>query len=239
MGEKTKAVGYIRVSTVEQADNGVSLEAQQERLEAYCTANELDLVALVSDEAVSATVPLAKRKGGGYLLDMVKRRDAGAVVALKLDRLFRDAVDALATTRAWDKQGIALHLLDMGGQAVNTGSAMGRMFLTMAAGFAELERSLIAERTAVAVRHLKAQRRVYNHPPLGYRCEGNELVAVASEQATVERIFALRSEGLSMGAIANTLNSDGVAGKRGGTFYASTVRSVLGNAVLYGLERAA
>ena len=64
-----KAVGYVRVSTQEQAATGISLEAQAERIEAYCTAHELDLVALVSDEAISGTVPLAARKGGAELLD--------------------------------------------------------------------------------------------------------------------------------------------------------------------------
>lgn len=69
------------------------------------------------------------------------------MVALKLDRRFRDAADALVQTRVWDRAGIALHVVDMGGQSLNTASSMGRMFLTMTAAFAELERNLISERT--------------------------------------------------------------------------------------------
>lgn len=79
-------------------------------------------------------------------------------MALKLDRLFRDAEDALHQTKAWDKAGIALHLVDMGGQTLNTATAMGRFFLNMMAGFAELERNLIAERTATALAHKKTHR---------------------------------------------------------------------------------
>ena len=74
-------------------------------------------------------------------------KKVGHIVALKLDRLFRDAADALHQSRAWDKAEIALHLVDMGGQSLNTASAMGRFFLNMMAGVAELERNLIAERT--------------------------------------------------------------------------------------------
>lgn len=62
-------------------------------------------------------------------------------------------IDALNETRPWGRQGVAMHLLDMGGQAINTASAMGRMFLTMTGGFAELERNLIAERTRTALQH--------------------------------------------------------------------------------------
>lgn len=68
-----------------------------------------------------------------------------------LDRLFRDAADALVQTRAWDRAGVALHVVDMGGTSLNTASAVGRMFLTMTAAFAELERSLVSERTSAAM----------------------------------------------------------------------------------------
>ena len=226
-----KAVGYVRVSTQEQAATGISLEAQAERIEAYCTAHELDLVALVSDEAISGTVPLADRKGGAELLDAVRRHSAEAVVAVKLDRLFRDASDALGQTKVWDKEGLAMHLLDMGGMALNTGTAMGRMWLTMLAGFAEFERNLIAERTAAAIRHLKAQGRVYNHTPLGFDAVDGQLVANEDEAVTVERILTLRTAGKSLGAIANALNADGVTGKLGGKFYASTVSAIIGNGI--------
>ena len=69
------------------------------------------------------------------------------ILSLKLDRLFPDASDCLFQTKVWDKLGIGLHLLDMGGQSINTASAAGRMFLTMSVGFADLERNLISERT--------------------------------------------------------------------------------------------
>src|ERR1700677_2248069 len=131
-----QAVGYIRVSTLDQSRNGVSLEAQEERLRAYCTAAGLHLVALIREDGVSASIPLADRPQGAELLAAMKNGVAH-VVTLKLDRLFRDAEDALRQTRAWDKAGVALHLVDMGGQSINTASAMGRMMLTMMAAFAE------------------------------------------------------------------------------------------------------
>ncbi len=222
-----QAVGYIRVSTLDQSKNGVSLEAQEERLRAYCTAAGLDLVTLVREDGVSASIPLADRPQGAVLLSALK---AGVmhVVALKLDRVFRDAEDALRQTRAWDRAGVALHLVDMGGQSINTASAMGRMMLTMMAAFAELERNLIAERTACALQHKKTHRQVFNHEPFGYIRNGSALVASVEEQAVISRIHALRSAGETLGGIADALNVEGVPTKRaGGKWYAKTVSNVL------------
>ena len=71
---------------------------------------------------------------------------ANHIITTKLDRLFRDCEDALKMSRHWDRAGVALHILDMGGQAIDTSTAIGRMFLTMTAGFAEFERNQTSER---------------------------------------------------------------------------------------------
>ena len=208
------AVAYVRVSTQDQAREGCSLDAQEERVRAYCTAAGLDLVALVREEGVSGGKSLSVRPGGQEVLSLIESGQAAHVVSLKLDRLFRDAADCLNQTRAWDKTGVALHLVDMGGQAINTGSAMGRMFLTMAAGFAELERNLISERTTAALSYLKGQ--------------GVQLGAPAlADSPTIERCRALRSEGYSLRQIASTLEAEGRKTLRGGKWGPETVRKVL------------
>ena len=135
----TRAIAYLRVSTDRQGD---SVELQAAKVAAYCAMRELDLVEVVEDAAVSGSVALAKRPAGRHLAEAMKRHGATNVVALKLDRLFRDAADALGQTKAWDRGGISLHLCDMGGSAVDTSSPMGRMMVTMLSGFAEFERVL-------------------------------------------------------------------------------------------------
>lgn len=222
-------MAYVRVSTEEQVRGGVSLDDQAERVRLYCALNGLDVVAMVREEGVSGGRPLRERPGGADLLRVLDRRDVRHVVALKLDRLFRDASDCLVQTRAWDKAGKALHLLDMGGQAINTGSAMGRMMLTMAAAFAELERNLISERTKSALRHKRAHRRVYNALPFGFDRDGDRLVENDAEQRVIARIKAEHAARRSLRRIADGLNADAVPTKRGGAWHASTVRAVLGN----------
>jgi DNA invertase Pin-like site-specific DNA recombinase len=147
------------------------------------------------------------------------------VVALKLDRIFRDAEDALRQTRAWDKAGVALHLIDMGGQSVNTASAMGRMMLTMMAAFAELERNLIAERTAAALGHKKAHHRVYSPTPFGFDRNGDVLTPRHGEQKIIQQLQAMRAAGWSLRQIADVSNTAGVHWKAGGQrWYAATVQ---------------
>src|SRR5438132_14410555 len=100
---KEAAVAYVRVSTTEQAQHGVSLDAQEERIRAYCKMAGLDMVAVIREEGVSGSKALATRPGGQEVMSLVQSGVAHHVVALKLDRLFRDVVDALTQTRAWDK----------------------------------------------------------------------------------------------------------------------------------------
>lgn len=237
---ENRAVCYCRVSTEEQARAGVSLEVQQDRMRAYCAAAGLEVVKLVLEPGVSGSRTFANRPGGQELLDLVTNGQVQAIVALKLDRLFRDASDALLQTRTWDRAGIALHLLDMGGQAINTHSALGRMMLTMMAAFAELERNLIAERTSAALLHKKLNRRVYGSTPYGFERVGDALVPHSGQQAVIRQMRECREEGWSYREIAAVLNEAGVQTKAGGQrWHPTTVRKVLLNDLHAGLPKAA
>lgn len=229
-----QAVGYIRVSTEDQVTNGVSLDAQRERIEAYCTMKGLELLGIHRDNGISAGKPLATREGGTALLADLSGRKATHVVALKLDRLFRDAIDCLETVKVWDSKGVNLHLIDMGGDSLNTGSPTGKCFLTMAAAFAELERGLCRERTRQALAHKKAHRQAYARTPMGYSREGDTLVEDAGELSTVARVLDLRGKGMSYNRIADLFNTEGVETKRGGSWYASTVRYIVRNNLYQG-----
>ncbi len=229
-----KAVCYIRVSTEEQARGGVSLAAQEEKLMAYCQLTGLTPVAVIREEGVSGTKPLAERPGGEELLHLVAKKRAHHVVAMKLDRLFRDAADALNQSKAWDKGGVVLHLVDMGGQALNTASAMGRFFLNVMAGFAELERNLIAERTEMALAHKKAHLEVYAPTPYGFNREGNTLTENHQELRAITPIREWRAAGWSLGKIARELTRRCIPTKQGGAWYPGTVKYLLENKIYKG-----
>src|SRR5579884_779130 len=235
----SSAVGYVRVSTEEQATGGVSLEAQEERLRAYCVGAGLQLATVVREEGVSGAKSIADRPSGARLLQLLGARKAQNVVALKLDRLFRSAVDALNQTKRWDDAGVTLHLVDMGGTAINTRSAIGRLMLTMMAAFAELERNMIAERTTTAMRHMKAKRAAYSPVPLGFARVGDDLIEDPREMATVARIQEFRTLGWNYSRIADHLNAQKVPTKRGGKWWAASIRYILKNDLYDGVRDAA
>jgi DNA invertase Pin-like site-specific DNA recombinase len=225
---ETAAVGYIRVSSEEQARGGISLDAQVERIKAYAAMRGLELVAIYREEGVSGKVALKRRPEGSKVVEALRSRKARHVIAVKLDRLFRSTVDALAQSEAWDRQRIALHIIDMAGHALDTTSALGKMFLTLCAGFAEMERNLTSERTKTALSHLKSSGAAYCHiTPLGFDRQGGRLVENPAEMETVRLIFALRAQGMGLRGIADELNRRRTPTKRGGIWRVSTLQSVL------------
>jgi len=228
----TAAVAYVRVSTEEQAAEGVSLDAQIAAVRAYATLRGLDLVDVVVDAGVSAGKPLADRPGGAVVVDLVRRRKVRAVVAVKLDRVFRNAGDCLVVTEGWDKAGVALHLVDMGGQAIDTSSAMGRFFLTVMAGAAEMERNLISERTASALAHKRATGRKSNaNATIGLRVAADDetMVVDADEARAIELVRSLRASGHPVREIVEALDRAGIP-PRGARWHATTVNRMLARA---------
>jgi len=207
----------------------VSLNAQEERLSAYCVLQGLHIAQFFREEGVSASKTLSSRPRGGEMLELLSKRKAAHIVALKLDRLFRNAEDALRQTKAWDAKGLTLHLVDMGGQSLNTASAMGRMMLTMMAAFAEFERNLISERTSAALQHKKVHLQPYAQLPFGFDREGEVLLPNLYELETVLEMRSRRTTGQTLREIAAWLNKEQVPAKNGGTWHASTVRQILGN----------
>jgi len=227
------AVLYLRVSTQEQAREGISLAAQEARLRAYCTLRGLHAAEVVIDAGVSGGKPMHSRVGGQRILDLVHHGAVGHVIAYKLDRLFRDCADCLMVTAAWDKKSIALHLVDLGGQTLDTSSAMGRFFLTVMAGAAELERNLIRERTSEAMGYVKSQgHKTGGDVPYGFTvaADGKTLVADAEEQAMLQAIRTARSQGYSQRQVGAELASQGCTTRKGTPLILRQVQRIMAQA---------
>lgn len=227
---KATAVLYCRVSTTEQAVEGVSLDAQETRLRAYCAMRGLRVAEVVIDAGVSGGKALASRDGGARVLDLVRAKAVDSVVAYKLDRLFRDCADCLTVTREWDRKDVALHLVDLGGQAIDTSSAMGRFFLTVMAGAAELERGMVRERTVSAMAHKRANREYCGgSAPYGWAIgdDGVALVPCEPEQEVIRSAREIRGAGKSLRAVGAALTARGLLPRGGGRWHASNVQRLL------------
>ena len=213
-----KAIGYIRVSTQGQAEEGVSMAAQRAKIEAWCIANDMELVAVFEDAGISG-VSMAGRDG---LHAAMKATTKGmALVAYSISRLARSTKDMLDISETLDRKGADLVSLT---EKIDTTTAAGRMVFKMLAVLADFERDQIGERTKMALAHKKANGEVYAPVPFGYEAIEGRLVTVKREAKIVGEILAMREAGASFASIADTLNERGIEGKRGGRWFASTVR---------------
>jgi DNA invertase Pin-like site-specific DNA recombinase len=225
-----RAVGYVRVSTEEQASQGLSIPAQEEAIVAYVRMRGLELVDVIVDAGVSGGRPLGARPGGQRLLSLLAEGKATHIVALRLDRLFRNASDCLQTVENWTKRGYVLHLLDVAGNSIDTNSPAGKFMVTILAAVAEMERNLIAERIRNVLNWKRRNGKTYGHAPYGYARDGDDLIPVEAEQRALELIVDLRARGYSLRKIARTLEARGIPTKRGGRWAAATIRKLLARA---------
>jgi putative DNA-invertase from lambdoid prophage Rac len=118
--------GYCRVSTTRQASEGESLDVQRRQIEGYALMQGLAVDEIIVEEGVSGSIPVVERPAGGALFAKLERDDA--IISPKLDRLFRSALDALQVVEDLRRRGVALHLLDLGGDI--SGNGMSKLFLT-------------------------------------------------------------------------------------------------------------
>jgi|TARA_R110002153_G_scaffold59068_1_gene161616 site-specific DNA recombinase len=216
----SKAIGYIRVSTQKQADEGVSLDAQRAKIEAWCLANDYDLTNVFCDEGISGT----KSDRDGVLAAMAEAGKGTALVVYSLSRLTRSTTDLISFGNKLEKQGTDLISLS---EKIDTTTAAGKMVFRLMGVFNEFERDQVAERTKAALAHKKANNQVYNHAPYGFKRHGTDLIPCTKERKVLTRINAWRNQGKSLRAIAGNLNDLGIASKRGGQWHASAVRSVI------------
>lgn len=215
-----KAVGYIRVSTQGQVDDGVSMDAQRAKIEAWCLANDYELTAVYEDAGISGTV--SHRKG---LENAIQSTSKGmALVVYSLSRLTRSTKDMLHLSDNIEKKGADLVSLT---EKIDTTTAAGKMVFRMLAVLNEFERDQIAERTKAALQHKKAVGEKYAPIPFGFVEVSGKLVEVKSEMDVVNGIMDMRSNGHTYRQIAETLNERGIRGKKGGQWHASTVRYLI------------
>jgi len=228
----TRAIGYIRVSTDGQADEGVSLDAQRAKLQAFAIAADLDLVAIRSDAGVSAKT-LARPGLQAALADLREGR-ADALVIGKLDRLTRSVRDLGALLEGYFASRFSLLSV---ADSIDTRTAGGRLVLHVLTSVAQWEREAGGERTRAALLHLREQGVRLGGQALGWRRtadtdgDGRRLwIPVLEEQATAARIRELRGAGLSLRGICQALAHEGRRTKRGGRWQPQTVAQVLSRA---------
>lgn len=224
-----RAYGYIRVSSADQV-KGTSLDEQKRQIEAYASLKSIELLGVIVDPAIKGEIPIHKRPQGRLLVEAIDSGAIDTVIICKLDRAFRSASDCLNKVEEWEKKNIGLHILNIGGQTIDTRTPMGKFFITMMAGAAELEKNLIKERCSNGREVRRAEGKRIGEIPFGYVVtdDSKTLIPDLSEQRIISQVKELKAQGLSLRAIARELNEQGVKGKKGGTWQATQVKAILG-----------
>lgn len=199
---------YTRVSSAEQIA-GTSLGNQAERGAAAASLRNDGEPVIVSDPGVSGSVPLADRPAGGPMFRQLKAGDT--LIAVKMDRLFRNTLDALDVADELTRRGVFLILLDLSFDPVNMGDGMGKFIFTVMASIAEMERGRIAERTATGRNAKRAAGGAVSPAPFGYRKEGVGRAAMLYEepeqQAAITTIYRGADAGMSLRQIADLVRT--------------------------------
>lgn len=242
-------VGYIRVSTEDQAAHGHSLEAQERAIRAYCDLYGLELTEVLADRGVSGSVPLVQREAGWVVAALAQGDAPGVapatgVVVYRLDRLFRDMLDGLLFFRDARKGGFAVHSVT---ERIDTGTAVGRLNLHLQLMIADHERDRTAERTRDVIAAQRDRGMVTGTVPFGCRTAGGEAYTDASGKARTrgarlvrddatwpvrELIVALREgrdgPALSYRGIRDALRDRNIPSPTGGRWWAlSSIRAVV------------
>jgi site-specific DNA recombinase len=223
-----KAIGYIRVSTEKQAEEGVSLDAQKEKIRAWCDMHDYELVAIEEDAGVSGK-SMKKREGLRQALARVEK--GTALVAYSFSRLARSTRDLLDIADILQKRDADLVSIS---ERIDTSGATGRLVFTILAALAQFERELIGERTKSSLDHKKRVGEAYSPTPFGFdrverdgEGEKARLVVNEDEVRLLEQMKTMKEEGASLRGIASMLNACGVKPKRGAKWHASSVKKML------------
>lgn len=205
------AVAYCRVSTDEQAKNGVSIDAQRSAIEAFAAARGLTIASWHVDEGVSGSVDPDNRPALGAALGELATGPAGVLLFVRVDRVGRVAYDLLGLAKRAEREGWTLAACD---GTVDLTTPQGRAMFTTQAAFGELEREMIRARTREGLAERRAQGVRLGRPS-------------TLPEDVVRRIVEERDGGRGWSAIARGLMDDDVPTARGGaTWHPSAVQKV-------------
>lgn len=227
--EKMLLIPYLRVSTDDQEN---SMEMQLAAVERYCKFHGHSMGNPFADTDVSAYTEMNNRPAGKKLLAEVAYLTSNGtkcgVVTLKVDRMFRNSIDAQLIVRGWNDSGIPLYVIAMGGASFNTSTSIGWLFFQTLVSFAEFERNQISERTKAVKQHLKDNLKKNGAVVYGWvsDAEGN-LTEHPEEAQAIRSAFKMKANGLSLQFIADEFNRLGYKTKSGSKFQAVTISRIL------------
>ncbi|MDN4017160.1 recombinase family protein [Zwartia panacis] len=199
------AYGYVRVSTLQQANEGESLETQLRQIKSYSELKGYSLSQenLITERGVSGSLEFEKRPEGAKLFDSLQTGDI--LIFSKLDRAFRNTRNALNTLHELKERGVSVHFIDLGGDVTNDG--IGSVIFTILSAFATFERERIATRIREVKQVQKSEGKFLGgFTRFGYSVDDEKLVPNPEQQAIIKEMRVMRRRGMSLRRIAKWLD---------------------------------
>lgn len=222
-------IGYVRCSSDKQDH---TIDMQPDDIISYCkfAKYEIHPEYIFIDKAVSGRRPIAERPEGKKLMELVKSGQVKRIIAIKLDRVFRDLIDGAITKQVFDAYGVDLIIIE-DGNVINTSTAIGKALYHMRLTMNQLESDQASERTSAIMQYLKKNKRAYARIPYGFNNVNGELVENQGEMAVVKSIFEAYHNGVSLGQIARDLSTGSVPTKENGKWHPSTIKKIIENPI--------
>lgn len=232
-----RAVGYIRVSTQEQAEEGYSLEAQQDLIRKHCEKEGKHLVTIYADKGISGK----STKDRIALEELLEESSQGAfdeVIVWKTSRLARNTLDLLQITKKLEENRVEVKSLS---ESYDLGTSQGKLMMGVLGIIAEFERNVIVDNLKIGMNARARQGLKNGGKLLGYKSEGrgrdSKLVVVPEEAQIVRQIFQMYAEGKGYKAITTYINKLGYKTVRGNPFSTTGVKEILNNPTYVGKIR--
>lgn len=230
-----KVAIYIRVSTVEQAEEGFSISAQRERLAAYCMSQGWEIIDFYVDDGVSAKD--TNRKELQRMLSDIETGNIDVVLVYKLDRLTRSVLDLYQLLEVFEKYNVKFKSAT---EVYDTTTAIGRLFLTLVAALAQWYRENLSENVRFGMAEKVRQGQWHgSEASFGYDyiVDTKQLIVNEVEAPIVVKMYNLYLQGYSDRKIAMYLNEQGIKTKKGAIWRENSVRYILTNPIYIGTLR--
>jgi len=199
--QKPKVAIYSRVSTEEQAKEGLSVEAQIDKCKSFCQARDWEIFKVYKDAGFSAGS--LNRPALELLLRDAQEKKFDIILVYKIDRFSRKLKDLIMVLEDLKERNINFTSVT---EQIDTTSAMGEAFFQIIGVFAQLERGMVKERVQLSFdRKINLGEALYR-APFGYIYQNKKLVKHPENAEKVKEIFEMWIEGINYKEISQKLN---------------------------------
>jgi DNA invertase Pin-like site-specific DNA recombinase len=197
--------GYVRVSTLQQANEGESLDTQLKQIQSYSVLKGFNIPPenFIVERGVSGSIEFERRPEGSKLFEQLTQGDV--LIFSKLDRAFRNTRNALNTLHELKERGVSVHFIDLGGDVTNDG--IGSVIFTILSAFATFERERIATRIREVKQIQKSEGKFLGgFTRFGYRVVDEKIEMDPTEQKIIKEMRDMRRRGMSLRRISYWLD---------------------------------